>query len=39
MSAQPRNAVRRWRFKPHLEGTEAVETQAQITVNFTISTN
>jgi TonB family protein len=32
-------AVRQWHFKPHLEGAEAVETQAKITVNFTISTN
>ncbi len=32
-------AVRQWHFKPHLQGNEAVETQAKITVNFTISTN
>jgi TonB family protein len=32
-------AVRQWHFKPHYEGSEAVETQARITVNFTISTN
>jgi protein TonB len=32
-------AVRQWHFKPHYQGTEAVETQAKITVNFTISTN
>jgi len=32
-------AVRQWRFKPHYLGNEAVETQARITVNFTISTN
>ena len=32
-------AVRQWRFKPHYLGSEAVETQAKITVNFTISTN
>jgi TonB family protein len=32
-------AVRQWHFKPHFEGAEAVETQAKITVNFTISTN
>ncbi len=32
-------AVKQWRFKPHYEGSEAVETQAKITVNFTISTN
>ncbi len=33
------DAVRQWRFKPHYIGNEAVETQAKITVNFTISTN
>jgi len=32
-------AVRQWHFKPHYEGAQAVETQARITVNFTISTN
>ncbi len=32
-------AVKQWHFKPHYEGTESVETQAKITVNFTISTN
>ena len=32
-------AVRQWRFKPHYIGSDAVETQAKITVNFTISTN
>ena len=32
-------AVRQWHFKPHYQGTEAVETEAKITVNFTISTN
>ena len=32
-------AVRQWHFKPHLENNEPVETQAKITVNFTISTN
>jgi TonB family protein len=33
------DAVRQWHFKPHLQGSEPVETQAKITVNFTISTN
>jgi periplasmic protein TonB len=33
------DAVRQWKFKPHIESGEAVETQAKITVNFTISTN
>jgi TonB family protein len=32
-------AVRQWHFKPHYQGAETVETQAKITVNFTISTN
>ena len=32
-------AVRQWHFKPHYDGGAAVETQANITVNFTISTN
>jgi periplasmic protein TonB len=32
-------AVRQWRFKPYYQEGEAVETQAHITVNFTISTN
>jgi|ERR1700686_1118003 len=32
-------AVKQWHFKPHYQGADAVETQARITVNFTISTN
>jgi len=32
-------AVKQWHFKPHFEGSAAVETEAKITVNFTISTN
>ncbi len=32
-------AVRQWRFKPHYMNNEPVETQTNITVNFTISTN
>ncbi len=32
-------AVKQWHFKPHYLGSDAVETQAKITVNFTISTN
>ena len=32
-------AVRQWHFKPHYQGAETVETEAKITVNFTISTN
>lgn len=34
-----REAVTQWHFKPHYEGSQPVETQAKITVNFTISTN
>jgi protein TonB len=34
-----RQAVRQWRFKPYLQNGQPVETQANITVNFTISTN
>jgi TonB family protein len=34
-----RQAVRQWRFKPYMQDGQAVETQAHITVNFTISTN
>lgn len=32
-------AVRQWHFKPHFMGAQPVETRANITVNFTISTN
>jgi TonB family protein len=32
-------AVRQWHFKPHYQGADTVETEAKITVNFTISTN
>jgi len=39
LASADEDAVRQWHFKPHLEGREAVETQAKITVNFTISTN
>ena len=39
LASAAQDAVRQWHFKPHFEGTEAVETQAKITVNFTISTN
>ena len=34
-----KEAVRQWQFKPHFSGSDPVETQAKITVNFTISTN
>ena len=38
-AAAAREAVRQWHFKPHLLGSQAVETETRITVNFTISTN
>ncbi len=34
-----REAVKQWRFRPHLQGGQPVETQVPITVNFTISTH
>lgn len=39
LAAAAEDAVRQWHFKPHFVNDEAVETQAKITVNFTISTN
>lgn len=39
LASAAREAVKQWHFKPHYLGEEAVETQARITVNFTISTN
>ena len=39
LASAAQEAVKQWHFKPHYEGTYAVETQAKITVNFTISTN
>lgn len=39
LAGAAREAVKQWHFKPHYLGDEAVETQAKITVNFTISTN
>jgi len=39
LAGAAREAVKQWRFKPHYLGAETVETQARITVNFTISTN
>jgi TonB family protein len=38
LSAAAREAVKQWRFRPYLLSGEAVETEARITVNFTIST-
>ncbi len=39
LAAAAREAVRQWRFKPYVQNGEPIETQARITVNFTISTN
>jgi periplasmic protein TonB len=39
LASAAQDAVRQWRFRPHYQGSEAIETQAKITVNFTISTN
>ena len=39
LASAAQEAVKQWHFKPHYLGEEAVETQARITVNFTISTN
>lgn len=38
LSSAAREAVKQWRFKPYLESGKAVETEARITVNFTIWT-
>jgi protein TonB len=38
LSAAAREAVRQWRFKPYLKGGQPVDSQARVTVNFTIST-
>jgi TonB family protein len=39
LASAAEEAVKQWHFKPHYQGADAVETQARITVNFTISTN
>ena len=39
LASAAEDAVRQWHFKPHYQGSDPVETQAKITVNFTISTN
>jgi TonB family protein len=38
LSSAAMEAVKQWRFRPYYVSGEAVETQARITVNFTIST-
>jgi periplasmic protein TonB len=39
LAGAAREAVKQWHFKPYLVDGQAVETQARITVNFTISTS
>jgi TonB family protein len=39
LTAAAEQAVRQWRFKPYFLNGQAVETQATITVNFTIRVN
>jgi TonB family protein len=39
LASAAREAVKQWHFKPFLQNGQPVETQARITVNFTISTN
>jgi TonB family protein len=38
LSTAAMDAVRQWRFRPYFENGQPVETEARITVNFTIST-
>jgi periplasmic protein TonB len=38
LASAAQEAVRQWRFKPYLQNGVPVETEAKITVNFTIST-
>ena len=39
LATAAREAVKQWHFKPYMQNGQPVETQARITVNFTISTN
>ena len=39
LATAAREAVKQWHFKPYLQNGQPVETQARITVNFTILTN
>ena len=39
LSAAAQEAVKQWRFRPYLQSGQPVETEARITVNFTIFTN
>ena len=36
LSEAARQAVKQWRFRPYMQNGEAVETEARVTVNFTI---
>ncbi|HXM63544.1 MAG TPA: energy transducer TonB [Terriglobales bacterium] len=38
LSEAAREAVKQWHFKPYYQGGQPVETEARVTVNFTIST-
>ena len=38
LAAAAREAVKQWHFKPYFQNGQPVETEARITVNFTIST-
>lgn len=38
LAAAAQEAVKQWRFKPYYQDGEAVETEARVSVNFTIST-
>ncbi len=38
LASAAQEAVRQWRFKPYLQNGVPIETEAKITVNFTIST-
>jgi len=39
LSTAAMDAVKQWRFRPYFQAGQPVETEARITVNFTISTN
>lgn len=39
LASAAQEAVKQWRFKPYYQAGEPVETEARITVNFTISAN
>jgi TonB family protein len=38
LSTAAMDAVRQWHFRPYYQSGQPVETEARITVNFTIST-